>query len=147
MVGRPSDYTPETAAEICGRLVDGESLRGICSEECMPDIKTVYRWIGANPEFRQQYALAREDQADTLADDILKIADTPVLGVKTKTNAEGEVETTEGDMIEHRRLQVDARKWVAAKLKPKKYGDKVTNEHGGIGGGPVVVEHTFKSAI
>jgi hypothetical protein len=67
----------------------------------------------------------------TLADEILDIANTPVVGVKTKTNEKGEVETTEGDMIEHRRLQVDARKWIAAKLKPKKYGDKQEIEHSG----------------
>lgn len=60
-----------------------------------------------------------------MAAEIIKIADTPVVGIKKKTNEKGEVETTEGDMIEHRRLQVDARKWAASKLAPKKYGDKL----------------------
>jgi hypothetical protein len=98
----------------------------------MPDKATVFRWLSLESPFRDgfcdQYAHAREAQADSLADDIIDIADTPMPGVKTKTTAQG-VETTEGDMIEHRRLRVDARKWVAAKLKPKKYGDKVDLTH------------------
>lgn len=112
----------------------------------MPNKATVYRWLGSNEPFRDLYARAREDQADTLADEIVNIADNPVVGIKTKTGKDG-VEITEGDMIEHRRLQVDARKWVAAKLKPKKYGDKATHEHTGPGGTALVIEHTFKSDI
>lgn len=86
------------------------------------------------------YARAREDQADTLADQIIEIADTPMLGIKTKTDEEGNVETTQGDMIEHRRLQVDARKWIAAKLKPRKYGERLNTEHTGLDGGPIIIK-------
>lgn len=127
-VGAPSIYSDEIAAHITSELVNGRSLRGICLEDKgMPNVATVIRWL-ANPayaEFRAQYARAREAQADILADEIIDIADTPVTGQKTKTNDKGEVETTTGDMIEHRRLQVDARKWYASKLAPKKYGDKL----------------------
>lgn len=106
-MARPSEYSQDTAAEICARLVNGESLRSICASEGMPDVKTVYRWMGANEEFRQQYAHAREDQADTLADEIVDISD----------------DATEDP--NSRRVRIDARKWVAAKLKPKKYGDRI----------------------
>jgi hypothetical protein len=80
--------------------------------------------------------LSRTAQADVLFDEILKIADTPDIGVKTVTKASG-VETIEGDMIEHRRLQIDARKWIAARLAPKKYGDKQAIEHSGPDGKPI----------
>jgi hypothetical protein len=60
----------------------------------------------------------------------MEIADTPVIGTKTVSKATG-TETTEGDMIEHRRLQVEARKWILAKMLPKVYGDKITAEHTG----------------
>ena len=123
-MARPSDYTDEIAAEICERLAQGNSLRTICKAEDMPSDRSVYRWLEWNDAFRQQYARARETQADTLADEILDISNTTVLGVKTKIGKDG-IETTEGDMIEHRRLQVDARKWLAGKLAPKKYGDKL----------------------
>ena len=122
-MGRPSDYTPEIAAEICHRLAQGNSLRSICRADDMPSERAVFNWLQKHDEFVQQYARAREAQADTLADEILDISNTPILGVKTKIGKDG-VETTEGDMIEHRRLQVDARKWLAGKLAPKKYGDK-----------------------
>ena len=97
----------------------------------MPHIATVYRWLMAHETFREQYARAREDQADTLADEIQAIADEPILGKKTTTKANGDVEIVEGDMIEHRRLRVDARKWIAAKLKPRKYGDRLEHQHEG----------------
>jgi hypothetical protein len=56
---------------------------------------------------------AREDQADTLADEILDIADDSSLDPSD------------------RRVKIDARKWIASKLKPKTYGDKVQAELSG----------------
>ena len=92
----------------------------------MPAMSTVFKWLASNEEFSEQYARARETQADALFDEILDIADTPMIGEKTKADKEGNiVEVTTGDMIEHRRLQVDARKWMAGKLRPKKYGEKL----------------------
>lgn len=132
----PSIFTQEIADAICTRLMEGASLRQICKEAGMPGQRTVYQWLNDKPNFQQQYARAREVQADTLADEILDISNTPELGKKTVTKASG-IETTEGDMTEHRRLKIDARKWLAGKLAPKKYGDKITQEIGGIGGGPV----------
>ena len=123
-MARPTEYRLELAASICERLADGEPLKRICEAEDMPSKSTVYVWLTRHSEFLDMYTRAREDQADTLADEIVAIADTPVIGVKTKTGKDG-VEIQEGDMIEHRRLQVEARKWVAAKLKPRKYGDKL----------------------
>jgi hypothetical protein len=79
---------------------------------------------------QEQYARARETQADVIFDEMIEIADTPRTGIKKKTTASG-VEINEGDMIEHRRLQIDARKWVLGKLRPKKYGDKTTVENVG----------------
>jgi hypothetical protein len=103
----------------------------------MPTKRTVLKWLAALPDFVTQYARAREAQADTLAEEILDIANTPQLGVRTETKGE-EVKTVEGDMIEHRRLQVDARKWIASKLKPKKYGDRIHQEVTGKDGAPLI---------
>lgn len=135
---------------ICERIANGESLRAICAEDGMPRQATVFRWLAADKQSEgllcEQYARAREAQADALFDQVLEIADTPLIGQKRKILAnqevgpEGElgedtivrvVEITEGDMIEHRRLQVDARKWMAGKLRPKVYGDKLNLEHEG----------------
>lgn len=122
--GRPTDYCPETASAICKRLMDGESLRSICIGDDMPARSTVHLWLSEHKEFSDQYARAREFQADTIFDECLAIADTPLRGERRTTKADGSVETVEEDMIAHRRLQIDARKWMAGKLRPKVYGDK-----------------------
>jgi hypothetical protein len=129
-LGRPSTFTQEIADEICERMADGESLRTICSSNHMPRRSTVFRWLAADEAFRDQYAHACELRTDELFDQMLEIADTPQVGTKSVSKATG-IEITEADMIEHRRLQVEARKWALGKMAPKKYGDKVTQEHTG----------------
>ena len=61
-------------------------------------------------------------RADNLFDEILEIADSIELGETITTKAGGQ-EVTQADMIQHRRLKIDARKWIISKLMPKKYGD------------------------
>lgn len=135
-MGRPSDYSQEIALIICDRLSDGESLRSICRDESMPLKITVLRWLAARPEFVTQYARAREDQADTYADEITEIADDGkrdyVVG------SDGVV--VDHDHIARSRLRVDARKWIAAKLKPRKYGERLNTEHTGLDGGPIIIK-------
>lgn len=120
-MGRTSEYTQETADSICEQIADGRSLRSICADVGMPDKATVFRWLAAHETFRDQYARARESQADSLFDDILEIADT-------------------AEDAQLARLRVDARKWMAGKLKPKVYGDKIGLDHSGsitVAAGPL----------
>lgn len=72
----------------------------------------------------RKYAHARAKKADLLFGQIIAIADTPLIGTKTVAKEWG-LEITTAGMIEHRRLQLDARKWLVVKLAPKKYGDKL----------------------
>lgn len=135
--GRPSKFDADIAAGICSRLATGESLRSICREDGMPPDSTVRQWVLDDVEgFAAQYARARDLGLDSLADELLEIADTPKTGTKTVSKATG-VETTEGDMIEHRRLQVDARKWYLSKVAPKKYGERLQQEVSGPDGQPL----------
>lgn len=131
MKGRTSIFTQKLGVEICRRLAAGESLRGICADEGMPDESTVRAWALDNVQgFYPQYARARVIQAERWADEILEIANTPLPGVTvtTKMSKDGNMydETRRSDMIEHRRLQVDSRKWLLSKVLPKVYGDKLT---------------------
>lgn len=125
--GRPSDYTTATAVEICTQIVEGKSLNKICLSDGMPDVRTVYRWLSVNEEFRQQYARAKEDQADTLADEIIDIADDTARDTIEVKGEDGSVirEIANTEWISRSRLRVDARKWIASKLKPKKYGERM----------------------
>ena len=138
------EFTQEVADLICERLANGESLRWICKDAALPGLTTVMKWLLQNESFVKQYARAREIQADVLAEEIVDISNTPQEGVKTIIKTTG-IEEHRGDMIEHRRLQVDARKWYASKLAPKKYGDRMT--HAGDAENPVFVEGADARAI
>lgn len=139
--GRPSDYNTETTAAICIRLGLGESLREICRDEDMPDKSTVMRWLAAHKEFRDQYASAREAQADYYAEEIIEISDDGTNDWMERQRTDGSTEEVENkEVLARSRLRVDTRKWLMARMAPKKYGDKVTQEHTGPGGGPVQVQ-------
>lgn len=137
---RPSagNYSRALSERICQLLMQGISLRSICERDDMPRRASVMRWLAKHDEFAARYAAAREVGMDMLADEILQIADTPRMGTKKVTKPDG-IEITEGDMIDHRKLQVDARKWYLSKLAPKKYGEKIQQEITGRDGGPVVI--------
>lgn len=104
--GRPSKFTDTLASAICARLSEGESLVRICEDKAMPARRTVLKWMTTDPNFCTSIARAREEQAEHLAEEIVNIADTCTDPHKA-------------------RLQIDARKWYASKLAPKKYGDKL----------------------
>jgi hypothetical protein len=135
MTGRPSGFTEGLADTICERLSLGESLRSICRDEAMPSQSMVFRWLASNKTFREQYAHAREAQADSWADDIVEISDDGQND--TYTDADGN-ERTNQDVIARSRLRVDTRKWLMARMAPKKYGDKITQEVTGADGAPLV---------
>jgi len=138
--GRPSDYSIETTTAICVRLGLGESLREICQEEEMPDKSTVMRWLATHAEFRDQYASAREAQADYYAEEIIEISDDGSNDWMERQRNDGSIEEVENkEVLNRSRLRVDTRKWLMARMAPKKYGDKVVQEHQGPDGGPVVI--------
>lgn len=134
MTGRPCEFTPEAANEICDRLARGESLRSICADEqsgWLPSERTVFRWLETNDAFRQQYAHAREVQAETLVDQIIEIADGRDVLEREDMDAQAANDVAVVRDHNRDRLRIDARKWVASKLAPKKYGDKLDVEHKG----------------
>lgn len=121
-----TDFSPEVCDAICEDIADGVSLREACRKEGRPSKTSFLRWLG-EPErgaLRDQYARAREAQADHYADAIIDIVDND----PDPTRA---------------RVRMDGRKWVASKLLPKKYGDKVLNEHAGPGGEPLTINVRF----
>ena len=134
-MARPSSFTQEIADQILERLMDGESLRTVCSDEGMPNRATVFRWLAADKAFRDQYALAREVQAEALFDDILRIADDGENDWMTKRRGELEIEVVNHEAIHRSRLRVDVRRWMAGKLAPKKYGE-ATSQREAAGDGP-----------
>ena len=117
--GRPTLYSEELASKICAELASGKSLRTVCNQEGMPSRTSVFLWMSQYPAFSNQYAEAKEQSAEALAEEMFDIAD------------------AEGEEIQRSKLKVDVRKWYLSKIKPKKYGERITQEHSGPDGGPI----------
>jgi hypothetical protein len=113
--GAPSQYTLEKGLAICEWIQSGRSLASYL-QKYGGQAGTIYKWIAENREFAVAYSRAHEDRADTLADDILDIAD----GLQ---HAKSMVEVIAG------KTRIETRQWIAAKMKPGRYGDKVEHEH------------------
>lgn len=122
MIKRSFDFRQDIADEICNLLISGQSLRTITKNEAMPSQGRVYQWLAENEDFQKHYAHARELQADAIFDECMDIADEA--NNDFKVNAEGAVQI-DHDAINRARLRIDTRKWMAGKLRPKKYGDKL----------------------
>ncbi len=130
--GRPTLYTKELAETICAQIAHGQGLKSICASDAMPTDRTVYRWLRMedHAEFRQMYARAREDQQDHWADEIIEIADDATNDWMERETRSGETVTVvDSEHLNRSRLRVDTRKWLMAKLMPRKYGDFKTLEH------------------
>lgn len=125
--GRPTKYNSEIAALVCERVATTTSgLIRMCAEnDDMPVPSTVYLWRLKHPEFSDMYAQAKLKQADLLAEECLQISDD--ISSDTLISAEGN-EVGNSTAVARARLQIDTRKWLAAKLLPKQYGDRNRDE-------------------
>lgn len=120
-----SSYDDAIAMAICERIASGESVRVICMDENMPAQSTVYKWLIDNEAFSEKYARAREIQAEFLAEEIIQIADD---SSGDKVADEDGKERIDAEFVARSRLRVDARKWYASKVAPKKYGDRIQQD-------------------
>lgn len=116
VMGRPQLYSEDMAARVCAELADGKSLRTISATEDMPSLTTIFKWIHEREDFAIRYARAKGEASDAMVEDMQAIADDETLDHNS------------------RRIRVDTRKWIASKLKPKKYGDRValTGDEAGV---------------
>ncbi len=115
--GRPGEYTDEEGDTICAWVQAGGSMRGYCKKTGRAPA-TLYRWMRESAQFHARFAQAHEDRADTLAEEGLEIVDDAAL-----------TPTIEG--VAAAKLRWEARKWIASKLRPQKWGDKQMVEHVG----------------
>ncbi|MFC0282541.1 terminase small subunit protein [Camelimonas abortus] len=124
--GRPTIFTQLLADQICAELATGKSMRTMCRDEAMPSMSTVYKWLRERPDFSQQYVKAKAEAADALAEEILDIADDATGDWLEIHDTDGFAAgyRLNGEHVQRSRLQIDARKWIAARLKPRKYGGR-----------------------
>jgi len=126
-VGRPSIFTQELADKICIEIAtSSKSLRTICKSLNI-SVGSVLNWLKDKDkhEFLTQYARAKEEQADFLAEEMMEIADDASNDFMTITKGDASYEVENREWTARSKLRVDTRKWIASKLKPKKYGEKL----------------------
>ena len=132
--GRPSKHTPELAAEICHRISTGEPLLQICKDERMPERRTVYDWLGRIDGLSAQFARAREEGCDAIAEQSLAIMDGEPLAVFDEAGNK----RYDSGSIAWNKNRAEHRLKLLACWNPAKYGSKVAV--GGDPGNPVKVE-------
>lgn len=107
--GRPALWTPELGQRVCDALAESrDGIRKVLEADSeLPSIATVQQWLKNNAQFSAAYAYAKQQQLETLAEDIIDISRDASLDPNDK------------------RVQIDALKWLLSKLIPKTYGDKL----------------------
>lgn len=115
-----TQFTKEIGDMFCALVANGQSMRSICTEEPFPSRVTIFQWMREQPEFAAAYDKARREGAHAMVDDVMEICDDPSLDPNDK------------------RIRVDTRKWIASRVLPKVYGDKLALS-GDEDGAPLVV--------
>lgn len=125
--GNPSalswlDDRPMTAAlrlatdqrETLLQLVsEGMTKTAACAQMGLP-VTVATGWILRDEEFQKRWRMARVEQAHSLADQALAIADE---------------DAHDSASVLRNRLRVDTRKWLTSKIAPKMYGERIMNDH------------------
>ena len=135
--GRPSPYAgrrSEIMGSVCEQIAKGVTMADICRQAGMPDRQTIYEWSVADADFALRIARARDEGADVIAEQSLAIVDAP-----PERGPDGKIDA---GSVAHAKLRAEHRLKLLAKWNPKKYGDKVLNEHTGANGGAIQVAST-----
>ena len=128
-MGRHTEYSEEIAKEVCDRIACGESLVKIAKSEHMPERSTLLLWMLRQPKFADMYTEAKAKQMDVMAEEITEMSDDK--DDIYYTDAQGNKRVDMG-AIQQKKLATDARKWVMARLAPRKYGAKAVIDNDNV---------------
>ena len=153
--GRPQIYNEELGDTICAWLASGKSLTSFCSIDGNPTYPTIMKWLWKGglwykETFSKNYAIARQQQAQCMADQLIDIADDGKNDYMELMDKQGEKYVKmNGEYIARSRLRVDVRQWIAKNLLPKVYGDKTNLKVTDADDGPVtfVVRYENKKQV
>ncbi len=142
-MGRPTTYTKETADLICAGLALGKSIRTVLREggETMPSMATFFSWLRLYPDFLNQYTRAKEEAVESLAEEIMDIADESSNDYMEVKYGKEWVTVQNKEAMMRSKLRIDTRMWIMSKLKPRKYGTKldVTSDNKQIVGNTLIL--------
>lgn len=127
-IGRPPEEIPEDiASALCEWLSKGRPMSEFCARKGMPSVDTINQWRRADPIFHQRVADARAIGFDTLADEVLLIADNSENDYMERN---GKLQV-DNECVARSRLRVDARLKLLACWDPTRYGNRTKVEHSG----------------
>lgn len=131
-VGRPTLFSDQLSAYICGRIAAGETLTAICKTPGLPVPATVHRWRREDKQFNADYTAARVDQMESWGDEVIEIADDDTMDTMDGVDKQGNsIQVANHANVQRDRLRVDTRKFLMGKIAPRIYGDRVSHEHSG----------------
>jgi hypothetical protein len=121
-----SKFTKELFDKICEEIAhSSKGLVHVCKANGL-NPKSFYEWIKNDEALSNIYTRARESQADYLVDEMIEIADDTRKDTKQIFTSDGiAIETEDKEWTGRVRMMLDTRKFIASKLRPKKYGDKL----------------------
>jgi hypothetical protein len=123
--GTPTIKTPELLEAILAGISLGKSARTMCVEVGISQ-RVLWNWLASDHELMRNYLRAKELCVDAYAEEIIEISDDGSRDVHIDEKGR---EVVNRDVIARAQLRIDARKWYAARLAPKKYGDKLPATH------------------
>jgi hypothetical protein len=125
------ELTPSLIDSVLTQLAEGQSLRSICAKEGMPQIQQIMRLRLSDKDFEEQYARARELQAEMFGDELKEIADNGENDWMEDNRPYCQGWRQNGEAVARSRLRFDQRRWWMSKVLPQRYGDKIGVEHSG----------------
>ena len=116
--------------DICEAVVDNNTSFKQELEKRHVSLSVFNKIVLSDPTFAELYRATREVRCDYLFEEIIEIADTPIVGDELTEESDEtgkiiKVIKKRGDLWRHRQMKIDARKWAVARINPAKYGDKI----------------------
>ena len=118
-MSRPNRFDPDIVwPTVLQHIAGGASLTAALKRlKPSPSYWWAKDQLRRDPDLRGRYHEACEDRADRLAEELLELADAAI--------PDGLDGPGKSAFVQKLRLQVDVRKWIACKLKPRQFGDRV----------------------
>ncbi len=127
--GRPLiPYTHEEGVRICEIIArTPKGLSHICRDNPdIPSTDTLYTWMHRHPSFSEMYSVAKQRQVAAHMEHTYELSD--------ELHEEIKQGTMPAEAIASSKICIDLRKWHAARLAPRLYGDKVFQENTNVEG-------------
>jgi hypothetical protein len=121
-------YTPELGEQIVDLIsTTSRGLKWLCRNiDGMPSYLTVLKWEGQHQAFGRAMALARRQQALTLVDECMEIADDTSRDHYTYVSEKhGERELPDLAGIARAKIMIDTRIRLAKMFDPQRFGDRL----------------------